>query len=479
MIAFVPIVIFMAQALTPEAAARKAVDDFKAGRYAEARDEFRAALKSAPGNAGLWAYLGLAEGNLNDTRAAIADLEKARALLPRDPDILFDLGALYMRSDRPESAREMYWQGLPLRPDDLAANQNYSLLLMRAGRCEQALGPLKKLRILQPDSSAVRLSLIKCALAQGLKQDAEREIQSLVEAPGVSLDDRMKAAQMLVESHAPGAAEAVLKDTVRRYDTSVEAHAGLGKLLLDRNEYEGAVLELGRAAQLAPEKSGYSLAVAQALLLWKHYSVAFQFLQAVRPRFGTLPDFKYELGLALYGLSRYPEAIAEFTSLVRENPNADSAWFSLGNSWMSAGKLENAEACYRKAIALNQHNVSYYTALGQTLRSADQNRVPEAIDVLRKALALSPSGAEIQKELALCYERDGNIDRAETLLEQAVQERPDFHEAHVALARVLYKRHKKAEGDREKVIVARLEAAERARQEAIREAQAKGVPPGH
>jgi Flp pilus assembly protein TadD len=38
------------------------VDDFRAGKYAEARNEFRAALKYAPQNAGLWAYLGLTEG---------------------------------------------------------------------------------------------------------------------------------------------------------------------------------------------------------------------------------------------------------------------------------------------------------------------------------------------------------------------------------------------------------------------------------
>jgi Flp pilus assembly protein TadD len=57
------IVLFaLAQAVDPQTTAHQAVDDFRASKYAEARNEFRAALKYAPQNAGLWAYLGLTEG---------------------------------------------------------------------------------------------------------------------------------------------------------------------------------------------------------------------------------------------------------------------------------------------------------------------------------------------------------------------------------------------------------------------------------
>jgi cytochrome c-type biogenesis protein CcmH/NrfG len=261
-----------------------------------------------------------------------------------------------------------------------------------------------------------------------------------------------------------------LQDTVKRYEESPEAHAGLGKLLLDRNELEEAVRELGRAAQLSPDTPAYSLGLAEALLLWKHYTPALQFLEAVRPKFGTLPDFRYKRGLAFYGLYRYPEALVEFEALVKERPRADLVWFFLGNTWLATGKLENAETSYRQAIALNQHNASYYAALGLLLRQSEENRLPEAIETLRRALTLDPSDYQSQKELALCYERSGNMNGAETLLEQVAREHPHFSEAHVALARVYYKLHKKPEGEREKEVVAQLEAEERAKQAAIRTA---------
>jgi cytochrome c-type biogenesis protein CcmH/NrfG len=193
-------------------------------------------------------------------------------------------------------------------------------------------------------------------------------------------------------------------------------------------------------------------------------------LEAIKPKFGTLPDFRYKRGLAFYGLYRYPDALGEFEALVKERPRADLVWFFLGNTWLATGKLENAETAYRQAISLNQHNASYYAALGQLLRQSEGNRLPEAIEMLRRALVLDPSDYQSEKELALCYERSGNINGAQGLLEQVTREHSHFSEAHVALARVYYKLHKKAQGDQEKEVVAQLEAEERARQAAIRTA---------
>jgi tetratricopeptide (TPR) repeat protein len=454
----------------PEAAARNAVEDFRAGRYAAARDGFRAALKYAPENAGLWAYLGLAEGQLNDVSSAIADLEKARSLSPQDPQILFDLGLLYGRTGNTDRARAMYSDGLKFQPDDPAANQNYALLLMQAAQYESALAALKTLRTLQPNNLSVMISLIECNLKAGFADAAQKETQSFLQTPGLTLQDRINSARTLVEDHAPAAAETVLRDTVSRYEQSPEAHAGLGKLLLDRGEYEKAVRELGRAAQLAPDTPGYTLGLAEALILWKHYTPALQLLEAVRPKFGTLPDFRYKVGLALYGLSRYPEALSEFEKLAKERPQADLVWFFIGNTWLSMGKLDNAEASYRHAIDLNPHNGSYFAALGQLLRQSEADRLAEATSMLSEALRLDPTDYHSQKELALCYERSGDLAKAESLLEQATRADPKFNEAHVALARVYYKQRKKAAGDSEKQIVAQLEAEEQARQTAKRRA---------
>jgi Flp pilus assembly protein TadD len=57
------ILLALVQAASPEVSARKAVSDFNAGRYAEAKQELRKAIEYDPKNEALWAYLGLAEAN--------------------------------------------------------------------------------------------------------------------------------------------------------------------------------------------------------------------------------------------------------------------------------------------------------------------------------------------------------------------------------------------------------------------------------
>ncbi len=445
-----------AQAVSPETAARKAIQDFEAGRYIEARSELRKILQVAPRDPALWAYLGLTEGKLNDTQNAIRDFEKARSLSPNDPEIVFNLAGLYARANNPSAAREMYRIGLGLKPDDATANQNYALLLMQAGEYDRALLPLRKLLSLQPNELSVRVSLIECSMKAGDAEGSQRELRAFLDLPQATLPNRIKTAQVLIEDHLPEAAAAVLQDTVKRYDESAGAHAALGRLLLDSKEYENSVVQFGRAAQLEPDTASYSLGLAEALLQWKHFQPAYQFLKAVAPKFGTLPEFRYEMGLALYGLSLFSQALAEFQAFTGARPKSDAAWFFEASCLANTGQLEEAEASYRKAIALNDRNPAYYTALGEVLRRDEQDRTSDAVDAFKRALALKPDDPMAEEQLALCYERERQLAEAERLLQKAVTTNPGFQQAHIALARVYYKLHKTADGDREKAIAATL-----------------------
>jgi hypothetical protein len=56
----------------------------------------------------------------------------------------------------------------------------------------------------------------------------------------------------------------------------------------------------------------------------------------------------------------------------------------------------------------------------------------------------------------------GNIDQACSKLEQLTGETPQFVEAHVSLATVYYRLKRKADGDRERATVLRLNAEKQA-----------------
>ena len=173
------------------------------------------------------------------------------------------------------------------------------------------------------------------------------------------------------------------------------------------------VREFGRAVQLAPDTPQYSMKLAEGLLQWKHYGTALEFLEAVKGRFATLPDYRYKLGLAYYGLHRFPEAITQFEGISGEQFNPTSVYFFLGNCQVAVGKLEAAVTHFRRAIEIQPRNATFYTALAQALRKIGDDHTDEAIDNLEKALSIDSTDIQSKQELALCLEKKREYGRAE------------------------------------------------------------------
>ena len=99
------------------------------------------------------------------------------------------------------------------------------------------------------------MALIESYLKAGMKGEGEREIQAVLKAPGVTPEDQIKLAGVLLEDKQPDIAQEVLEQAVRSAPDSAEVHARLGALLINKNQYEDAAKEAGRAVQLAPESA--------------------------------------------------------------------------------------------------------------------------------------------------------------------------------------------------------------------------------
>ncbi|HMD87273.1 MAG TPA: tetratricopeptide repeat protein [Terriglobia bacterium] len=440
---------------------QRAKQDFESGRYSEARAELQQALKLAPQDPAIWSKLGLTEYKLNDSEAAVADLEKARALDPRNAQNYFNLGMLYHQGGEMAKALEDYRQGLVLAPDDSAANESYAHLLMEAHQYREAIAPLQKLKRNSPSNSSFRLALVESYLKAGLNDQGGEEIQEFAKAPNCSTHDQIDLAKLLVENKKPDAARWVFEQVLQSAPDLAEAHAGLGMVWMDMGRYKDAGKELGRAVQLSPDSVEYSLQYTDALLLSKQYPAALDFLKSVKDRFGKLPAYRYKVGLAYYGASQFPAAIDELEALVGDYPNLDRAHYFLGHSYSATGDFKNAEIHYRKALALNPQDASYYAALGHVLRRDNDAVTDEAIGYLEKALKLDPSDTSSKQDLALCYEKKGRYPEAERLLEDVVRAQPRLLASHRMLARVYYRQGKKEQGDRETALAAKLESEQR------------------
>ena len=287
--------------------------------------------------------------------------------------------------------------------------------------------------------------------------------------PGAMESQKFDLAGVLFENGDLDSAQLILENLVASSPESAEARGKLGLILSRRDEFEKAAHELRIAAHLAPDSAEFSIGYAEVLLLWGQSPTALQFLMEIKDRFGSLPEFQYKLALAYYSLHQYPQAITVLEDLGHQHPEYDLVQFFLGNSYMAAGDLKEAEIRYRKAIALNPGRASNYSPLAQLLRKQGGASIDQAILLLQTGLKLDSTDLQTKLELALCYEVKRRFPESQALLEQVTHERPEHYQAHVALARVYYRQGKKPEGDKERAIVTRIEEAKREEQSKVRQ----------
>lgn len=468
MLSSLVLIVVLAQGpATPGAMARQAQEDLKAGNDASACQKLEKAIRASPRDPALWFLLGVGRSQLKELDPAITAFKKVIEIDPRYAPAYFNLGLLYGYKSQPEKGLEMYQRGLKIDPNELSANQNYAFLLMRTQRFKEAIGPLLKLKAAKGSDLSVRSALIECYGKSGMKAEAVKEIQQFVEAPNASETDKLNSAESFVNDGDLDTAQVILERLVASSPKSAEAQAKLGLLLSRKNQLKQAAIHLRNAVQLDPDSPEYAMSFVEVLFLWKHPEAAIKFLESVEDRFGTLPEYRYKLGLAYYSFNQYPRAIEELEKLERQRPDSSLVQLFLGHSHVSAGHLEQAEAHFRKAVELDPHKASNYVPLAQLLRKQGGGKTDEAIRYLQALLERDPSDVQCQLELALCYEKRGRLEESQTLLEKVTRTQPDLIEAHVALARVYRRLGKTQEADREKTAIRGLEDRRRRGEESL------------
>jgi tetratricopeptide (TPR) repeat protein len=136
----------------------------------------------------------------------------------------------------------------------------------------------------------------------------------------------------------------------------------------------------------------------------------------------------YRMGVVYTKMRKYEDAVAMWERYIAATGNHASGYSNLGFCYEMAADVDNAEAAYKKGIALDDKNVACRVNYGLML--ARQNRQDEAQEQL--ATVLSPS--EVSFNMASVYEQQGAIARAKEELEKAIAANPNMKEAQEKLA---------------------------------------------
>jgi tetratricopeptide (TPR) repeat protein len=155
----------------------------------------------------------------NQWAEAESNLKRAVALRPTLADAWFELGNIYMATDRLELGLEAFERARRLEPRDPAYSAFTAKALSQLGRHAESISRYRETLELKPDMSQARLALGDELVSANRLQEAQQEYA----------------------------------EAVRREPTNVLAHIDLGVILARRGQFDPALREFAETLRLEPD----------------------------------------------------------------------------------------------------------------------------------------------------------------------------------------------------------------------------------
>jgi len=150
------------------------------------------------------------------------------------------------------------------------------------------------------------------------------------------------------------------------------------------------------------------------------------------------PIYHCNLGLAHYGLGQLDQAVACYRRAIQIAPRFAEALNNLGNALRDQGKLKEATACFAKALQIRPDYADAHNNLGNALR--DRGELHDAIASFRRAIDIRPEFADAYVNLSSLLKEQGRIEDAIAGYRKAISIKPGSFEAQLNLGNIYLQR---------------------------------------
>jgi tetratricopeptide (TPR) repeat protein len=177
---------------------------------------------------------------------------------------------------------------------------------------------------------------------------------------------------------------------------------------------------------------------------------------------GDSAEARVLLGTTKMNAQEFAEALVDLQKAVELNPKLPGVYSYYGLALLATGDMNGASEAFRKELEYNRNDFVSNLQLGVVLKQDQQFEKARAF--FDRALRVRPGDPGVRYQVATLDLQTGAVDQARIKLEQLVKDTPHFVEAHVSLATVYYRLKRKADGDRERELVLKLNAESQATQ---------------
>ncbi len=253
-------------------------------------------------------------------------------------------------------------------------------------------------------AAALALVSLIATLAGACAQSPEVKKQTAVERAEEHLKNR-KANEAVIE----------LRNALQIDRDFVPALHALGRAYLAKSWYTDAARELERANRLAPDSLAIAGDYSRALLESGQFAEAETQAKRILDREPGNATGLYVQAATLLNQRRLPEATALLDRAVSGGAAMPELQSLRADALASSGRVDEAEAAYRAALASNSNDLR--SLVGLATIAVQRNRNAEAAELFAKAKTVRPMDARARAGAAALKERAGKLQEAIVELE--------------------------------------------------------------
>jgi len=392
------------------------------GKVVEAESILQALLKADPAKGFL--HLSSLMGKMQDSQAAYDLVMRLAADYPNVPEARYAVAQSAANAGRFDEAIAALTAAEVQRPGWEAAGLMRAQFLAKTSRPD-ALAFMREFLAAHPEAREMRLAYARTLVNANQFTEARSEFTQLTRDFPRNAEVGLAAGLLSLQMGDVNAARDLLTQTLEYNPRDPDTvYYYLGQVAEQMKQPDVA------AAHYADVKTGNYLVSARArqaalLISAGKPEEASKLLANTRGENDAQNVRLIQAQAELLRHSKVPTAAFDvLTEGLKRYPDSANLLYDRAMAAEKLSKLDVLEADLRRAIVLRPDDAQAYNALGYTL--ADRtNRLPEAIVLLDKALALSPDDPYILDSVGWAQYRAGNLPRAQAYLEQAYKLRPD------------------------------------------------------
>ncbi|MDD3883653.1 MAG: tetratricopeptide repeat protein [Gallionella sp.] len=415
----------------------------RGGKYDEAKSELAAMLAAEPDQSARgWVQVYQLLAASPDKALALRLMQALTAAHPAVAETHWALAQLARSADQPVLAMQEIREARRLRPDwDAAASFEAQLLMVNSP--EAGLSLLRGYVSQHPQAIEIRLQYARALLDQKQYEPAREAFRALSREKPDSAEFALAVALVSLQLNDLKAAEQELLALLDKDGPASDAvQFYLGQLYEAKSDQQAALTRYRavasgdyvfparlRAAQLL--KQSGDLAGAREVLQHTEVQDNRQRVQLLVVEAQLLRD-----------AGRDADALQVLEKGLDKLPNHPDLLYETAMQADRMGRFAQSEKWLRQLIRIQPAHAHAYNALGYSLLERKE-RIPEALQLVEKALQLAPNDPAIMDSVGWGYYRSGRLEEGIAMLRRALAANPDGEIA-AHLGEVLWVR-----GDRE------------------------------